>query len=87
VRDMPAWNGIYGVLDRTTFETQFHPITVAEYRRAALWAMRHDTYNPYHDVLMEEAGEGNVCVLPTDCMPYPWRTLWRKRTMEDTPHA
>jgi len=75
----PAWNGIYGVLDRATFEAHFYPISDAEHVRAFRWALRHDTYAPHHDVLMETYDETMVSVLPADCMPYAWRTFWRQK--------
>lgn len=77
-----TWNGIYGVLDRPTFAAQFRPITRAEYQRAVRWALRRDTWNPYHDVLMEPYGDDQVLLLPACCTPYAWRTLWRKRQEE-----
>lgn len=80
----PAFNGLYGVLPRADFEAQYRRMLVTR-----MWDkhghVQRLSLEP-DDVLMEpvEGHPDYVRVYQTDVMPYPWRTLWRKRARQDT---
>jgi hypothetical protein len=83
---------LYGEVPRAVFEAHYRPVTPAQVRQAQRRAIRLECFCEAHDVLVEDAGEGLVRLLPVDAMPYVWRTFWRLQqpqtmTQEDPAHA
>jgi hypothetical protein len=73
----PDRTPLYGVIPRAVLAAHYRPVTPAQVRQAQRRAIRLERYGATHDVLVEDAGEGRVRLLPADAMPYIWRTFWR----------
>jgi len=67
------------ILDRATFDRDYHAITWPQHWQAVRTSLRRETYGPM-DVLMEVVDAQTVQLFPAEGIPWIWRSRWRKQT-------